>query len=153
MKKLLIIIACIASLSVAGCSKPHLVHKIDVQQGNVITQDDVNRLEPGMTRRQVQFIMGSPMVSDVFHQTRWDYIYQIKPGYGETTRERVTVFFDDDTLARIEGTLHPAPEGKNAPSRPTQVNLVVPPQERIERGVLNKLWHWITFRKADEDSI
>ena len=153
MKKLLIIIACIASLSLAGCSKTHLVHKIDVQQGNVITQDDVNLLEPGMTRRQVQFIMGSPMVSDVFHQTRWDYIYHFKPGYGEITEERVTVFFEDDVLARIEGTLHPAPEGKNAPSRPKQVNLVVPPQERIERGVLNKLWHWITFRKADEDSI
>jgi len=155
MKKLLIIITCIASLALAGCAslKPRLVHKIDVQQGNVLTQDDLNQLEPGMTRRQVQFIMGSPMITDVFHQDRWDYIYRFKPGYGEISEERVTVFFDGDSLERIEGTMRPAPEGKNAPARPKQVTLVVPPHERIERGVLNKLWHWLTFRKQDEDSI
>ena len=155
MKKLLIIITCIASLVLAGCSSSgvHLVHKIDVQQGNVLTQDDLNQLEPGMTRRQVQFIMGSPMVADVFHQERWDYIYRFQPGYGEITEERVSVFFDGDVLQRLEGTMHPAPEGKNAPARPKQVTLVVPPNVRVERGVLNKLWHWLTFRKQDEDSI
>ncbi len=57
MQKLLIIISVIASLLLTGCSKYHLVHKIDIQQGNVITQDEVNLLEPGMTRRQVQFII------------------------------------------------------------------------------------------------
>ena len=73
MKKLLIIIACIASLYLTGCtnSRFHLVHKIDVQQGNVVTQEELNQLKPGMTRRQVQYIMGSPMVADVFHQDRW----------------------------------------------------------------------------------
>ncbi|MGB5440905.1 MAG: outer membrane protein assembly factor BamE [Gammaproteobacteria bacterium] len=155
MKKLLIIITCIASLGLAGCSSSglRLVHKIDVQQGNVLTQDEINQLEPGMTRRQVQFIMGSPMVADVFHQERWDYIYRFKPGYGEITEERVSVFFDGDSLERLEGSMHPAPEGKNAPSRPKQVTLVVPPHERIERGVFNKLWHWLTLRKKNEDSI
>ena len=155
MKKLLIIITCIASLWLGGCWFPgsRLVHKIDVQQGNVLTQDDINLLEPGMTRRQVQFIMGSPMVSDVFHQDRWDYIYRLKPGYGDVTEDRVTVFFDGNSLERIEGTMYPAPEGKNAPARPKQVTLVVPTQERVERGVFNKLWHWLTFRKPDEDII
>ena len=155
MKKLLIIITCIASLWLGGCWFPgsRLVHKIDVQQGNVLTQDDINLLEPGMTRRQVQFIMGSPMVSDVFHQDRWDYIYRLKPGYGDVTEDRVSVFFDGNSLERIEGTMYPAPEGKNAPARPKQVTLVVPTQERVERGVFNKLWHWLTFRKPDEDII
>ncbi len=97
--------------------------------------------------------MGSPMIADVFQQDRWDYVYWLKPGYGAISEERVTVFFDDDSLDRIEGTMRPAPEGKNAPARPKQVTLVVPPQERIERGVLNKLWHWLTFRKPDEGSI
>ncbi len=155
MKKLLIIITCIASLWLGGCWFPgsRLVHKIDVQQGNVLTQDDINLLEPGMTRRQVQFIMGSPMVADVFHQERWDYIYRLKPGYGDVTEDRVSIFFDGNSLERIEGTMYPAPEGKNAPARPKQVTLVVPPQERVERGILNKMWHWLTFRKPDEDAI
>jgi outer membrane protein assembly factor BamE len=151
MKKLLIIITSIASLWLGGCSDFHLVHKIDVQQGNVIDQDDLNLLEPGMTRRQVQFIMGSPMVSDVFHQDRWDYIYRLKPGYGELTEDRVSVFFDGNALERIEGSMYPAPEGKNAPSRPKQVTLVVPTHVRVERGVFNKMWHWITFRKTEEE--
>jgi outer membrane protein assembly factor BamE len=104
-----------------------------------------------MTRRQVQFIMGSPMVSDVFHQDRWDYIYRLKPGYGELTEDRVSVFFDGNALERIEGSMYPAPEGKNAPSRPKQVTLVVPAHVRVERGVFNKMWHWITFRKTEEE--
>lgn len=150
MKKLLIIMTCIASLSITACSRYHLVHKIDIQQGNVITQDEVNLLEPGMSRRQVQFIMGSPMIADVFHQDRWDYVYLLAPGYGETIEERVTLFFDNDQLSRITGTLHPDEAGSAAPSRPKQVTLVVPPEERVDPGIFNKLWHWITFRKVGE---
>jgi len=152
MKKLLIIMTCIASLSVTACSRYHLIHKIDVQQGNVITQDEVNLLEPGMSRRQVQYIMGSPMIADVFHQGRWDYVYRLEPGYGERLEERVTVFFDDDQLSRITGTLHPDEAGSAAPSRPKQVTLVVPPEERVDPGIFNKLWHWMTFRKVGEKS-
>ena len=152
MKKLLIIMTCIASLSMTACSRYHLVHKIDIQQGNVITQDEVNLLEPGMSRRQVQFIMGSPMIADVFHQDRWDYVYLLAPGYGETIEERVTLFFENDQLSRITGTLHPDEAGSAAPSRPKQVTLVVPPEERVDPGIFNKLWHWMTFRKAGEYS-
>jgi outer membrane protein assembly factor BamE len=150
MKKLLIIMTCIASLSITACSKYRLIHKIDVQQGNVITQDEVNLLEPGMSRRQVQFIMGSPMIADVFHQDRWDYIYLLEPGYGEQIEERITLFFENDELARITGTLHPDEAGSAAPSRPKQVTLVVPPEERVDPGIFNKLWHWMTFRKVGE---
>ena len=117
----------------------------------MIDQDALNLLEPGMTRRQVQFIMGSPMVADVFDQQRWDYVYWLKPGYGDVTEQRVSVYFDGDQLARIEGTMHPAPEGRNAPSRPKQVTLAVPVHERVERGIFNRFWHWITFRKAEDD--
>ena len=152
MQKLLIINGLIASLSLTACSNYHLVHKIDVQQGNVITQDEVNLLEPGMTRRQVQFIMGSPMIADVFHQDRWDYLYAMWPGYGEPTGVRITLFFEDDLLTRTSGTIHPDEAGRETPSRPKQVTLVVPPEERIPPGILNRIWHWVTFRKAGEDS-
>jgi outer membrane protein assembly factor BamE len=151
MKKLLIITTCIASLSITACSGLHLVHKIDVQQGNVITQDQVNQLEPGMSRRQVQFIMGSPMIADVFHQERWDYIYRMQPGYGELVEDRITLTFKDDVLSSTSGTLHPQP-GSTDSSKPKQVTLVVPPEERVEPGIFNKLWHWMTFRKVGEDS-
>ncbi|MEN8133539.1 MAG: outer membrane protein assembly factor BamE [Pseudomonadota bacterium] len=149
MKKLLIIITCIASLALAACS-PRIIHKIDVQQGNVVTQTQVNQLEPGMNRSQVRFIMGSPMVADVFHQNRWDYIYLFQPGYGESVEKRVTLFFDDDMLARLDGTFRPGdpiPEGE---ANIRQTGLIVPPEERIEPGILNKLWHYITFRKPGE---
>jgi outer membrane protein assembly factor BamE len=152
MKKLLIITACIASASTTACSRFHLVHKIDVQQGNVITQDEVNQLEPGMNRKQVQFIMGSPMIADVFHQDRWDYVYLMEPGYGEVVEERVSLYFEQDTLSRVTGTLHPEEPGSTDTSRPKQVTVVVPPEERVEPGIFNKLWHWITFRKPDEYS-
>ena len=152
MKKLLIIMTCIASLSTTACSRYHLTHKIDVQQGNVITQDEVNQLEPGMSRRQVQYVMGSPMIADVFHQDRWDYIYMFQPGYGEMLEERVTLYFENDQLSRVSGTLHPQDAESAVSARPQQVTLVVPPEVRVEPGVFNKLWHWVTFRKAGEKS-
>jgi len=149
MKKLLIVITCFATLGLGACSsKMQLVHKIDVQQGNVITQDEVNQLKPGMSRRQVQFIMGSPMIADVFHQDRWDYIYRMQPGYGEPTSEHVTLYFRDDSLERITGTLHPREGLSTADARPRQVTLEVPPEERIPPGILSRFWYWLTFRTA-----
>ena len=151
MKKLLIIITCFASLQLAACaSRWHIVHKIDVQQGNVVTQDMVDQLKTGMSRSQVQFIMGTPLVIDTFHQQRWDYIYYFKPGYGESTEQKVTLLFDNDSLASISGAVHPDAGVIVAGEKNTPVTVVVPPYERVEPGVLNKIWHWITFRKPGE---
>ncbi len=150
MKKLLIIITCFASLSLAACSsRPHLVYKIDIQQGNVVTQEIVDRLEPGMSRAQVQFVMGSPMVVDTFHQERWDYIYRFKPGYGEVEQDQVSLYFEGDALARISGSIQPT-EGGDSTAISRQTTVVVPPYERVEPGLLNRFWHWITFRKPEE---
>jgi len=152
MKKLLVIITCFASLCLGGCSiaEWRLVHKIDIQQGNVITQDIIDQLQPGMSRRQVQFVAGSPMLSDVFHQDRWDYVYQMKPGRGKRSSEHVSLFFEDDALVRISGTLHPQADAATGDNQNEQVTLVVPPKERVPPGILNRLWHWVTFRKPDE---
>ena len=129
------------------------MHRIDVQQGNVISEEDLNLLKPGMTRRQVQFVIGSPMVADVFHQDRWDYIYLMQPGSGPASQERLTLFFEDDTLTRISGTMRPQQtEDSYAPAK-QQVTLVVPPQERIPPGLLNRFWHWITFREIDKEGL
>jgi len=152
MKKLLIINTCIASLSLGACAQ-HLVHKIDIQQGNVITQDELNQLKPGMTRRQVQYILGSPMIADVFHQDRWDYLYLLQPGYGEPSREHVTLYFDADLLRRIEGSMHPQDVSAAAAEQPRQVTLDVPPHERVPPGLLSRFWNWITFRGQGETNL
>ena len=78
-----------------GCSFPG-VHKIDIQQGNVITQDMVDQLRPGMTTRQVRFIMGTPLITDTFHSNRWDYLYSIQTGGGIRQQERISLIFDDN---------------------------------------------------------
>ena len=151
MKKLLIIITCIATLSTAGCSGFRVPHRIDIQQGNVVSQEKVNRLETGMNRNQVQFIMGSPMIVDVFHEDRWDYIYYFKPGYGDVKEERVTLFFENDALVRIDGTMLPSATAEGDTGSPRQATLVVPPQERVDPGIFNRLWHWITFRSPGDE--
>lgn len=86
----------LASLLVlAGCSFPG-VHKIDIQQGNVITQDMIDQLRPSMTMRQVRFIMGTPLITDTFQSNRWDYLYSIQVAGGARKQERISLMFDDN---------------------------------------------------------
>ena len=94
-------------LALAGCSFPG-VYKIDIQQGNVVTQNMIDQLRPGMTRRQVRFIMGNPLLTDTFHADRWDYLYSIQPGGGERQQERVSVIFNgNDQLVSLSGDFMP----------------------------------------------
>lgn len=88
------------------------VHRIDIQQGNVLTQEMVDKLESGMTKNQVRFVLGSPPLVDVFHQERWDYIYSVQPGGDDREQRRITLFFEDDQLARMEGDITPATDGQ-----------------------------------------
>ena len=98
---------------VAGCSfsLPKLsmprVHKVTVQQGNVLTQEMIDRLKPGMTRSQVAFIMGEPIFRNTFNENRWDYIYTVEvPGYFNQDM-RMSLFFEQDKLAYFTGDLIP----------------------------------------------
>ena len=86
------------------------VYKISIPQGNIITQDMVDQLRPGMTKRQVIFVMGTPLVSDPFHQDRWDYVYNFQPGGGIRGQERVSVFFVEDALTNFTGDFTPTSE-------------------------------------------
>jgi outer membrane protein assembly factor BamE len=93
--------------ALAGCSFPG-VYKIDIQQGNVVTQDMIDQLRPGMTRRQVLFIMGNPLITDTFHANRWDYLYSIQPGGSQRQQERVSlVFVGNDQLGGLAGDFMP----------------------------------------------
>lgn len=95
----------LAVLLLAGCSSvPSLLYKIEIQQGNVITQEMVNKLKPGMTRSQVRFALGSPMISDAFHENRWDYLYRFEQRGKLVEQRKLTIFFEDDHLVRIDGS-------------------------------------------------
>ena len=85
------------------------VYKISIPQGNIITQDMVDQLRPGMTKRQVIFVMGTPLVRDPYHQDRWDYVYNFQPGGGERGQERLSVVFEDDQLVSLSGDFEPTP--------------------------------------------
>lgn len=113
-------LACASLL--AGCSSPYLadlpsprdlpfIYKIDIQQGNVITQDMLAQLEKGMDPKKVQFVMGTPIIHDTFNADRWDYLYTFMEGGGGTERRLITLVFVDDKLDRIEGDVKPA-EGR-----------------------------------------
>jgi outer membrane protein assembly factor BamE len=94
------ILSLLCALGLSGCIS---YYKLDVQQGNVVTPETLAWVETGMTRQQVRFVLGTPLVRDPFHQNRWDYVYSLAKG-GEkiTEARRVTVFFEGDSVARIE---------------------------------------------------
>lgn len=95
MQKILIYLVVLLSLS--ACA-----HKIDIQQGNVVTEEQLSQLEIGMNWRQVRLIMGSPLLTDPFHHNRWDYYYSMQPGREPRVRYRATLYFAGETLTRIE---------------------------------------------------
>lgn len=86
-------------------------YRINVQQGNALTQEMVAKLKPGMTRSQVRFVLGTPMVQDPFHAQRWDYVYFFTEGHKPTRSRRLTVVFEDDKLLRLEGDVVGRPGG------------------------------------------
>jgi len=105
-----IIVVAFALASLGGCSYFQFpgVFTLEVQQGNIIEQEMIDQLKPGLTKRQVKFIMGSPLVMDTFDQDRWDYIYTLRTRTGERRDERVTVYFKDDKLSHFSGDYRPS---------------------------------------------
>ncbi|PIV71723.1 MAG: outer membrane protein assembly factor BamE, partial [Rhodocyclales bacterium CG17_big_fil_post_rev_8_21_14_2_50_68_7] len=81
-----------ALLELAGCAGGLRLspYRIDVRQGNYITQEMVARLKPGMTRDQVRFVLGTPLVVDLFHAERWDYFYRFQPGSGQAQQRHLS---------------------------------------------------------------
>jgi len=153
MQKLLISLVSIATLSLlTACSSSEerenaptssfleglpIVYRPDVQQGNVVTQEMVNQLQPGMSRHQVRFLLGTPILIDVFHQNRWDYVYTLTEGWGEMEKRNLSLYFQADQLIRIEGDLRPQPEAAAvAPEKESVVN--VPDYDGRDEGVITR---------------
>ena len=112
--RFLALLAC--CLALAACGR--LVHKIDIQQGNYVTEDLVARLKPGMTKAEVRQLLGTPLLTDVFHGDRWDYYFSNAPGGRSADRKQLTLLFKDDKLVSFSGDAQPAaraPVGQPAP--------------------------------------
>jgi len=111
---ILLLAACSVTDSVTGKLTPY---KIDIQQGNVVTQEMVAKLKPGMTKAQVRFIMGTPLITDAFHAHRWDYVYRYQKAGKLIEERKLALFFDKELLQRVEGDVvaaSPATEEKKA---------------------------------------
>jgi len=87
------------SLCLAGCLRPY---RVTIFQGNKIQAETVHQLRPGMSRDQIQYLMGTPMLQDMFTPDRWDYIYYEKPGYKRAVRRQVTLYFTNDRVTEIQ---------------------------------------------------
>ena len=94
-----------ASNRVVGMVKPY---KIDIVQGNFVSREQAAALKEGMSRTQVRDILGSPLLTSVFHANRWDYVFTFKRQGAEAQARRVTVFFKDDLLSKIESDALPS---------------------------------------------
>ena len=138
----------VLSLLVTACSsslpsiKPY---KMPIQQGNLVTSKMMAQLKPGMTKTQVRFVMGTPLISDSFHKDQWDYFYQMENDGVIIEKRRVILMFEKDLLAKVKGDVIPAPQNKNeerqeiAPQKNNDAN-----QKPIqkEKGMLDRLKFW-----------
>ncbi len=111
---------------VAGCSHAPRIpgitpYKMDIQQGNYVSQDMLSQLKPGMTRDQVRFTLGTPLLTDIFHANRWDYVYWHEDAAGKREERRIAVYFQDDKLARLDGDVTSAPVAPTPDLPPTQM--------------------------------
>ncbi len=90
--------ALLLSLLAVGC-----VYRMDIQQGNLLDADQIEQVEVGMTRSQVRFLLGTPMVIDSFNPDRWDYVYRLQRGHKrKIDKHHLVIWFESDKVARIE---------------------------------------------------
>ena len=144
--------------AISGCSSvPRIVneYKPDIQQGNVLTQEMVSQLRPGLTKDQVRFVLGTPVLMDMFHANRWDYVYRLQKGNtGAVETRKFSAYFDaSDKLVRVAGDVAAVQADDVAPqaeSRMREIDLgsiaadaVAPPIE--EKGFFGKMMETVGF--------
>lgn len=154
MKNLLIYTFSVLILSLSGCSTDKIpgVYRIDIQQGNDITQDMINQLKPEMTKKQVAYVMGTPLLIDTFHPDRWDYVYSFHPGNGNREQRRLTLFFKDEKLDHIEGDTRTVAREDLPKTERVDANVVVPLTEK-NTGLLQSILGTVGLREDDEPDI
>lgn len=132
-----------ASNRVAGLVTPY---KVEVVQGNFVSSEQVEQLKPGMSRQQVRDLLGSPLVTSLFHADRWDYVFTLKRQGVEPQQRRLTVYFKGDELARFEGDTMPS-ESEFVAALDKSRHGKVPPLEATEE----QLKRWSSGKPAAAD--
>jgi outer membrane protein assembly factor BamE len=122
----------VAALLVSACNLL-APYRAEVQQGNVVTQEMIAKLQPGMTRSQVRFALGTPLVVDPFRQDRWDYVYLLMKQGEVKERRRVVVVFKGDKLVGLEGDVAPQGMGKPIERAPATDKPGAVPADLLER--------------------
>lgn len=129
---LLKLLTLLVLLQFAGCSVfPSVLYKIDVQQGNIVTPDMVDKLKPGMTKSQVRFVLGTPLIVDAFRDNRWDYVYMRQEKGELVEQERLTIFFENEILTHFENYLLPTGNADVAETRDFYSEKAEPPEESV----------------------
>ena len=131
-------------LLMTGCSSDPIanavpVYHLEVQQGNIITQDMINQIKPGLSKRQVLYIMGSPLLIDSFHTQRWDYYYSVRGGKVKTKTKHLSLFFVNNKIDKISGDYSPVADYVKIQKH---VTVTVPKKEKklsILESLLSKL--------------
>lgn len=146
-----LLIACSVLLTGCGSSVPMIKpFKMDIQQGNVVTSKMLLQLRPGMTKSQVRFIMGTPLIVDSFHNNRWDYFYQLRQAGKVVEQRRVILEFEKDLLARVRGDV--VPQGAAGAAAGAEAGAVTLPKsiepKPKEKGLMDKLKFWEKDEKA-----
>jgi outer membrane protein assembly factor BamE len=142
----------LSSTFLGGCARKErlpFVYKMPVQQGNILTEEMVDRLEPGMTRAQVRYLLGTPLLADMFHSDRWDYIYTYRRGHQSMERKRLTVWFEDDALVRVDGYLKPNPARALSAEENREIVVKVPDYED-RRGIFRRTLGTIGLEPVEE---
>ena len=92
-------------LLLSSCGRvtgPFSVYKMDIRQGNFVTTEMREKLKLGMSRQQVRYVLGTPMVNDAFHDNRWDYVYLLEHRGERVEQQRLTIYFEEDELVKID---------------------------------------------------
>lgn len=144
MRYLFILIA-LLSVSCGAVLPTVKPYKLDVQQGNVVSSKMLLQLRPGMTKSQVRFIMGTPLIQDSFHGNRWDYVYQMRESGKIIEQRRVILDFENALLKGVRGDVVPAGSDQSTLKESeanTGARVVTPSKKPAEKSLFNKLKFW-----------
>jgi outer membrane protein assembly factor BamE len=156
MKNFLICTFSVIILSLTACNKDKIpgVYRIDIQQGNVVSQDMLNKLKPGMTKNQVAYVMGTPLLIDTFHPNRWDYIYSFHPGNGQREQRRVTLLFDDqEKLTTIDGNIRTVDKSQLDSSQENKDSNVVVPLTTKKTGFFQGILNSVGLSEDEQEIV
>ncbi len=148
----IIILLALLSVSCSSALPSFKPYRMDIQQGNVVTSKMVMQLRPGMTKSQVRFIMGTPLIQDSFRSNRWDYFYQMRQEGKIIEQRRVILEFENEGLARVRGDVIPAGSGQQELATPATTpeslsKSTKAKAKKDEKGLVDKLKFW----KSDEE--